>query len=214
MNVKTLTAAIATAAVLIGAGTTAALLDQGSSTSPGAVVQVVPVTSAPPAPVSLAPVNVTPPVVTPAPVVVPKPKPAPVVPPAPKPKPVVTPVLFEGKFKPGTVVELFGDGEYVQVLTVNAAGTGVTGEDYVKVFSAPATPAPAQVPGSPTGNYPEKVVPVTETLDGHAIQGSYDYVAHSVEPAPATTTVTVTYTLDGGGGPDHVVIWSAAGYTV
>lgn len=89
MNVKTLTAAIATAAVLIGAGTTAALLDQGSSTSPGAVVQVVPVTSAPPAPVSPAPVNVTPPVVTPAPVVVPKPKPAPVVPPAPKPKPVV-----------------------------------------------------------------------------------------------------------------------------
>lgn len=85
MNAKTLTAAIATAAALIGAGTTAALLDQGSSTSPGAVV--VPVTSTPTAPTSPAPVIVTPPVVTPKPVVVPKPEPAPIVVPAP-PKPV------------------------------------------------------------------------------------------------------------------------------
>lgn len=188
MKLKSI-AAVAVAAALIGGGAAAI-----ESTSSGTTVSVVA-----PAPVSVITPTPTPaPVVTPVPVtpvpVVPKPKPAPVVvpvvPPAPKPKPKPAPVvsvLYEGKFKPGTVLSIKTGAatEFILVTTVNAAGTGtvVTQDGACSV----ATPAPRPPQGTAAS--------CTKVIDGHSF--------------------TFNYVMDGGdyAGPTNTVDYTAAGYT-
>lgn len=184
MKLKSI-AAVAVAAALIGGGGAAAI----ESTSSGTTVSVIT-----PAPVSvITPAPAPAPVVTPVPVV-PKPKPAPVVvpvvPPAPKPKPKPAPVvsvLYEGKFKPGTVLSIKtgAASEFILVTTVNAAGTGtVVTQDGACSVVAPA-PAPAQ----------GTAASCTKVIDGHSF--------------------TFNYVMDGGdyAGPTNTVDYTAAGYT-